>query len=486
MSHTRPAPLQVPPLPSPREGAAAAGFSIVELMVAMTISLFLLLGLVSLFVNTSRSGSELAKTNGMIDAGRAASQILQNDIQHAAFWGGYIPQFDDLTSTVVPGDVPTDPLPSPCQAYNTWDSDYVRDIIALPVLAYEVLPTGTGCLALPPANPQHANTDVVIIRHLEVCLPGAVNCDADIPGSLYFQASFCAAEQSAGAAQGSTANTITLSSSASSTNGAYVGVTLHTLSGTGSRQFRRISAYDGSTHIATVSTAWSVLPDTTTTYAFAYELGTSSFPLHKRDCIGTGTPATLPITGGTASDKHKFLSDIYYIADYPNPDYPAQLVPTLMRSRFDLSGGTLAHQTPVPLIDGVDGFKVVLGIDNVSKSGAAVDYTQAINWQDPNNLVLPTNRGDGAPDQYIRCTGASGCTAAQLINVVAVKLYILVRDRDTSRGYTDTKTYCLGEPNADGTCPAASQYTPNDNYKRHLFITTIRVNNVSQRRETPS
>jgi type II secretory pathway pseudopilin PulG len=474
------------PLSNLRWHGAGRGFSIVELMVAMTISLFLMLGLVSLFVNTSRSGRELAKTNVMIDGGRAASQILQNDIQHAAFWGGYVPQFDDFTSTSVPADVPTDPLPSPCQAYSTWDSNYVRSVVALPVLAYEVLPTGTGCVALPSTYPQHANTDVIIIRHLEVCVPGAPNCDADTPGSLYFQTSFCAAEQSAGSAQGGSSTSITLSSGASSTTGAYVGVMLHTLSGTGSGQFRQISAYDGSTHVATVSTAWTVVPDTSTTYALAYELGTSSFPLHKRDCVGTGTPATLPITAGTISDKHKFLSDLYYIADYPNPDYPAQLVPTLMRSRFDLSGGTLAHQTPVPLIDGVEGFKVVLGIDNVSKSGAAVDYTQAINWQDPTNLVLPTNRGDGAPDQYIRCTGAGGCTAAQLINVVAVKLYILVRDRDTTPGYTDTKTYCLGEPNADGTCPAASQYTPGDNYKRHLFITTIRVNNVSQRRETPS
>jgi type IV pilus assembly protein PilW len=71
------------------------------------------------------------------------------------------------------------------------------------------------------------------------------------------------------------------------------------------------------------------------------------------------------------------------------------------------------------------------------------------------------------------------------MNVVSVQLYMLVRDRDPTFGYLDTKTYCYGEPNPNGTCPGGSQYTPNDNYKRHMFITTIRVNNVAGRRETP-
>jgi type IV pilus assembly protein PilW len=93
--------------------------------------------------------------------------------------------------------------------------------------------------------------------------------------------------------------------------------------------------------------------------------------------------------------------------------------------------------------------------------------------------------GDGAPDQYIRCTIATPCNTALLMNVVAAKVYLLMRDRDISRGFTDTKTYCLGEPNPDGSCPTASQYTPNDHYKRHLFVEAVRIVNVSGRRETP-
>jgi type IV pilus assembly protein PilW len=78
------------------------------------------------------------------------------------------------------------------------------------------------------------------------------------------------------------------------------------------------------------------------------------------------------------------------------------------------------------------------------------------------------------------------CTAAQLSNVVAVRIYVLARSRDTTPGYTDTKSYCLGDLNPNGSCPAANQIAAaNDSYKRHVFSSTMRLINVSGRRETP-
>ena len=86
----------------------------------------------------------------------------------------------------------------------------------------------------------------------------------------------------------------------------------------------------------------------------------------------------------------------------------------------------------------------------------------------------------------MHCTTGTPCTAAQLTNVTAVKLFVLARAKDFSPGYTDTKTYCVGTPNADGSCPAANTLGPfNDNYKRHVFSTTIRLTDVGGRRETP-
>jgi Tfp pilus assembly protein PilW len=460
----------------------SGGFTIVELMVAMTISLLLLVALVSVFVNTSRSHSEMANTLGVIDNGRIAIQVMQDDIVHSGFWGGYLPGFDDLTSTLASDDVPT-AIPNPCQPYATWDSTYRSNLLGVPVQSSDTLPAGTGCLA--PAA-LRAGTDVLVVRHADTCVPGVGNCEADVAGRLYFQPSFCAAERNAGAVQSAASNTVTLAGSASSVSGAYVGVTIRIVSGIGAGQFRAISAYNGATKVATLSTPWTVIPDSTTGYAFDYALGTTSFPLHQRDCVGTGSPATLPVTAGTAADKRSYISNIYYITDVAHPERAGEVIPTLVRSRFDVSGGTLAQLAPEALIEGIEAFRVELGIDNVSDSGDPVDNAAAIDWADPSTKTSPRNRGDGAPDQFIRCTTATPCTAAQLANVVAVKLYALARARDRAPGHVDSKSYCLGEPAADGSCPAGSTIAAaNDNYKRHVFTTSVRLINVSGRRETP-
>jgi prepilin-type N-terminal cleavage/methylation domain-containing protein len=469
---------------TPGDVRYSRGLTLVEVMVAMTISLLILAALVSVFVNMSRSTNEMAKTNSLIENGRFAIQLLQDDLVHAGFWGGYVPQFDNLSFTAVPADAPT-AVPNPCAVYNTWDSTYRNNILGIPVQSYDTLPTGTGCLS-PLA--QKTNSDVLVVRHADICVPGVGNCAADVAGKLYLQVPFCAAEANAGTAQSAASNSITLSSSASSVDTSYVGLTIRTVSGVGAGQNRTISAYTGSSRLATVSTAWTTIPDSTTTYSFEYMLGTNSYPLHTVHCVGTGSPPTLPINinPGTGADKRKWVSNIYYISNIANPDQPNQVIPTLVVSQFDFAGGTLAQQAPLAMIDGIDAFRVELGIDSISKSGALVDYTQAVVWTDPINHTQATNRGDGEPDTFVRCTTAVPCTAAQLSNVVAVKIYVLARSRDTTPGYTDTKSYCLGELNPNGTCPAANQIAAaNDSYKRHVFSSSMRLINVSGRRETP-
>ena len=153
-------------------------------------------------------------------------------------------------------------------------------------------------------------------------------------------------------------------------------------------------------------------------------------------------------------------------------------IPTLMRSRFDLAAGNLGHQPAQELIDGVQGFRVELGLDTLGKTADAVDYTTSVSWSNPALRNTPTNRGDGSPDgAFVRCTAVLPCTADQLINVVAVKISVLARSSEASPGHIDSKTYNLG----------STTLGPfNDNFKRHLFGTTVRLSNVAGRRETPS
>jgi len=99
------------------------------------------------------------------------------------------------------------------------------------------------------------------------------------------------------------------------------------------------------------------------------------------------------------------------------------------------------------------------------------------NWLDPLTRQTPTNRGDGSPDgAFVSCTTAVPCTVGQLSNVTAVKIYVLVRSRDETRGYNDSKTYTLG----------STVLGPfNDAFKRHVYVSTIRLPNIAGRRQTP-
>lgn len=455
-------------LNSSRRGSPA-GFTLIELMVAITISLLIMLALITVFVNISRSNAEMAKTNAQIENGRFAMQILQNDIVHAGFWGAYVPQFDDLSSRVVPtptsvldGTVPT-AVPAPCLAFNAtnWTAEYKANLLGIPVQGYDAIPTGCPTTVI---DNKKANTDIIMVRHADTCTatnPASANCEANIAGNLYFQASLCLAT-----AQGGTDTTITLSANSSPVASDLINKTIRIISGTGAGQSRTVTAYDGTTKTATVNSKWDTgrNPDGTSNYsldAVNYVFDTSAHTATNRNCT-------------TVADLRKFVSNMYWIRDFAVT--AGDGIPTLMRSEFGLASGVLAHQQAVALIEGIEDLRVEYGIDNASDSGGAVDYTQAVNWADAANLNSPTNRGDGIPDEYIRCTTASACTVAQLSNVVTVKLHVLARSRDATPGYIDSKTYTLGS----AAIPAF-----NDSFKRHVFSTTVRLANISGRRETP-
>ena len=61
------------------------------------------------------------------------------------------------------------------------------------------------------------------------------------------------------------------------------------------------------------------------------------------------------------------------------------------------------------------------------------------------------------------------------MNVTSARIYVLARSREASPNYTDTKTYTLG---------SAGDVGPfNDNFKRHVFTTTVRLTNIAGRQD---
>ena len=94
-----------------------------------------------------------------------------------------------------------------------------------------------------------------------------------------------------GTAQAGAASTITLAAAASAVNDYYNGIKVRLTGGTGSGQIRTITAYVGSTKVATVDSNWTVNPDATTTYAvksivtvFVYS-GEYNEAITLKDCV---------------------------------------------------------------------------------------------------------------------------------------------------------------------------------------------------------
>ncbi|WP_158302214.1 right-handed parallel beta-helix repeat-containing protein [Paenibacillus mesophilus] len=74
----------------------------------------------------------------------------------------------------------------------------------------------------------------------------------------------------AGVAKGGTTTSIVLDNNASATSGEYNTMTVYLVGGTGTGQKRKISSYDGTTHTAVCTPAWTVAPDASSEFVIRY------------------------------------------------------------------------------------------------------------------------------------------------------------------------------------------------------------------------
>ena len=101
------------------------GLTLVELLVAIALGMVVLTALVALYANVARTNSEMTKTNLLIENGRFAMQLLQDDVALAGFWG----PLDTIEATSVP---------DPCLAHAAWPTDatqleaYKTNLVAHP------------------------------------------------------------------------------------------------------------------------------------------------------------------------------------------------------------------------------------------------------------------------------------------------------------------------------------------------------------------
>lgn len=362
--------------------AGQSGFGLIELMVAMVISLLLLGAVLKLFLDVTRTNDDMARTNMQIENARFAIQTIGHDLVHAGFWDGYVPEYDDLTADDIPAGYPVSFIPpAPCEPYAAWTNEYRNNLLRMPLQAFADTPSGCGNVI----QNKKANTDVLVVNFASTATTAPAVAGSD--DRIYFQSSRCESEDK-----------------------------------------------------------------------YAFVLAATGFNLTGLNCT-------------QLAPVRQLITHIYFVNSSN----------TLMRAeRISSTAGS--EWNVQPMIDGVEFMIAELGVDDRRPApGGVVDYKAAIDWSDPLKLkkVLPRNRGDGAPDTYLRC-GATGCTMDQLINVVSAKLYFVVRSTEPSRGFVDAKQYTLG--GGFTFTPAAGE---EQSFKRHLYTSAVRLNNVSSRRETP-
>jgi type IV pilus assembly protein PilW len=157
------------------------GLSLVELMVAVTISLLVLTALSAIFISSTRSRNEMQKSTQQQESGRYASQLLADNLK----LGGYLAEFDSSPLTT-PAT-----LPDPCE------KEVAKLLTALPLHVQGVNNAAAIPSCLSDADVK-VGTDIVVVRRVSTCVAGAVGCAAFVEGEPHFQASLCTPTDSSG------------------------------------------------------------------------------------------------------------------------------------------------------------------------------------------------------------------------------------------------------------------------------------------------
>ncbi len=147
--------------------------------------------------------------------------------------------------------------------------------------------------------------------------------------------------------------------------------------------------------------------------------------------IGSGEDFTSGVGSGSQVDYWEYLVKVFFVQNYSANT--GDNIPTLCAE--SLSGNSIIAEC---YVEGIEDIQIEFGVD-----------TDA----------------DGVANQY-----KSSPSASELATAVSARIYVLARGINTVAGYTNSKTYSLGEKTV-----AAK----NDGYMRRVFSTTVQMRNAT-------
>jgi type IV pilus assembly protein PilW len=165
----------------------------------------------------------------------------------------------------------------------------------------------------------------------------------------------------------------------------------------------------------------------------------SAFVLHNR-----GTSAG---TCGALAGVRRLQTRTYYVRNLGTTSSSL--------ARIDVVDGVAS--APVDVVDNIENVRFQYGFD--------------------------TN-GDGVADRYLPEAGVAGVpgdASNRWADVVTVRVFVIARAPQSTPGYSDKKVFLL--PGLDASDPSTFTAAENDNFKRHMKTSLVRVLNTAGRRE---
>ncbi|MEO7853785.1 MAG: PilW family protein [Rubrivivax sp.] len=157
---------------------ATRGFTLVEVLVALGLGVFILLALTILFARNSANQSELERTTRQLENARYSIDLMAEDVMHAGYFGEFNP--NSLL------DAPAYQTPDPCatavtaQGWNTAVTPVEMPVPVQGIAAGDVV----ACLTA-----RVAGTEALVVRHAETGAP--VTLAVGLNDNLYIQVARC-------------------------------------------------------------------------------------------------------------------------------------------------------------------------------------------------------------------------------------------------------------------------------------------------------
>jgi type IV pilus assembly protein PilW len=397
------------------------GISLIELMVALAISLALLLVITTIMVRANSTQRELTLSNRQIENGRYATQVLSDSFQNAGYYG------------------PQSVFPVFEKAIGTWPDDLFCEtnatnyLTALNPGVYASRVTSAGSAPVPSCSIPRIEKDLLIdataSKNSDVVLVVRASSFVSVPSNSDLTA------------------------------------------------FKNALTYDSSTKLGLENGKFYIQSDTQEPLITAATGNKElDYPVFGKQWERPD-PANPSVVLYKRAEVREFLVTLFFVTrcnrfasgqtECTSAADDGKPIPTLMRS--DLIKG---QWVTTPVAEGIELMRVELGVDDDGNDGAPDKWLTGSLSADA-TIYLAADKARTTDER-----------SSIFNNVVSARLWLLARSTENIQVSADDQTnppvYLTGT--TGDAKDSFSSYSAGDSVKRQLFTRTIRLNNASGRR----